>query len=108
MAGDPLTGDDEIPDSSLARERTELAWSRSGLAVAVTIAIIVRRLWPLSDGAAILALALTALGATTWTIAMRLGRRPRAWNNALGSSAFGALTAGTIILAVGAFVVSLI
>ncbi len=41
------TGRPGIADPGLAEERTELAWNRSGLAVAVTVAILFRRLWPL-------------------------------------------------------------
>jgi hypothetical protein len=96
-------------DSGLAHERTELAWNRSGLAVAVTIAIVLRRLWPLHGGTEVLALALIAGGATTWVVGMQLGRR-------VGSAAVGArtlaepagrmLTIGTLTLAIAGLVVS--
>jgi len=57
MDNEESSGDEEARDSGLARERTDLAWNRSGLAVAVTVAIILRRLWPLSGDRAALAVA---------------------------------------------------
>jgi Domain of unknown function (DUF202) len=102
---------DEESDPGLARERTGLAWNRSGLAVAATVAIILRRLWPLSGDRAVLVLALIGAGAAFWVAAMRLGRRGRVGNahgGALGDSTCRALTTGTLILAVGAFIVSFV
>ena len=96
-------------DPGLARERTDLAWNRSGLAVAVTVAIIVRRLWPLSGRKAVLVLALIGAGAAVWVIAMWLGRSVRSRDQvgtALSESTCRALTAGTLLLALGAFMVS--
>jgi uncharacterized membrane protein YidH (DUF202 family) len=103
--------DDEDWDSGLARERTELAWNRTGLAVAVTVAIILRRLWPLSGDRAVLALALIGAGAAFWVVAMRLARGARVRNGgggALGDTTCRVLTAGTLILAVGAGIVSFV
>jgi|SRR5450631_3166229 hypothetical protein len=111
MDGNDRLENDEERDSGLARERTELAWNRSGLAVAVTIAIILRRLWPLSGDRAVLVLALIGAGAALWAVAMRLGRRARVRNGsggALGVSSCRALTTGTLILAVGAFIGSFV
>ena len=107
---DPAQGGD-ARDTGLARERTELAWSRSGLAVAVTVAVTLRRLWPLTGDKSVVALVLIAVGATIWVLGMQLGRRKR-----LGAEAGGAVTAstfrmvciGTLLLAVAAFVVGLI
>jgi len=109
MDGSARPDNDEDSDPGLARERTELAWNRSGLAVAVTVAIILRRLWPLSGDRAILALALIGAGAALWVVATRLGRRARVRSGqggALGESTCLALTIGTLILALGAFIVS--
>ncbi|HEY5098111.1 MAG TPA: DUF202 domain-containing protein [Acidimicrobiales bacterium] len=109
MDGNGRLDDDEEGDPGLARERTDLAWNRSGLAVAVTIAIILRRLWPLSGDRAVLVLALIAAGATLWVVAMRLGRRVRNGSGgALGDATCRALTAGTLILGVGAFIVTFV
>ncbi len=93
----------------LARERTELAWNRSGLAVAVTVAIILRRLWPLSGHKEVVAGLLIASGAIIWVVGVRLGHRGRVGadnRGALSASTFRALTAGTLMLAAAGFVVA--
>jgi hypothetical protein len=98
-------------DAGLARERTELAWSRSGLSVAVTVAVTLRRLWPLTGDKAVAALVLIAVGASVWIVGMQLGRRARLVTDAeggLATSTFRLLTIGTMILALAGFVVGLI
>ncbi len=98
-------------DSGLARERTELAWSRSGLAVAVTVAVTLRRLWPLTGDKAVVALVLIAVGSAVWIVGMQLGRRARFLSDGTGvaaESTFRMLTIGTIILAFAGFVVGLL
>jgi len=95
-------------DPGLARERTELAWSRSGLAVAVTVAIILRRLWPLTGDRAVVALAIIAIGAILWAVGMQLGRRTRLGGgreDALTASSCRMITIGTLVLAGAGFVV---
>jgi hypothetical protein len=106
---DPM-GEDGTQDLGLARERTELAWSRSGLSVAATVAVTLRRLWPLTGDKAVLALALIAVGAIIWGGGMELGRRQRlgAGGGAVSAVTFRMLTIGTIVLAVAAFVVGLL
>ena len=97
--------------AGLARERTELAWSRSGLSVAVTVAVTLRRLWPLTGDKAVVALALIAVGASIWVVGMQLGRRARLVTDidgALATSTFRLLTIGTMILALAGFVVGLV
>jgi predicted permease len=97
-------------DSGLARERTELAWSRSGLAVAVTVAVILRRLWPLSNDKAVLALVTIATGAILWAVGMQLGRHSRRGTNpegALTMSTCRLMTMGTLLLAAAGFAVGL-
>jgi len=101
--------EDEDGDPGLARERTELAWNRSGLAVAVAIAIILRRLWPISSNGAILVLVLIGLGAATWVVAMRVGRSARVrspGSGTLDEPTGRMLMIGTLLLAGGALVVS--
>ncbi len=102
--------EDGTRDLGLARERTELAWSRSGLSVAATVAVTLRRLWPLSGDKAVLALALIAVGAIIWVGGMQLGRRQRLSAEGGGATTltFRMLTIGTLILAVAAFMVGLL
>ncbi len=98
--------EDSVEDRGLARERTDLAWNRSGLAVAVTVAIVLRRLWPLSGNREVLALALIATGAVLWVLGMRLGRltHPRRGEGGLGERSCRLLTMGTLVLAAAGFV----
>ncbi len=93
---DDRDGSDDRAGSGLAgaeirsvRQRTELAWTRSGLAVAVTAAIIVRRLWPLSGDRAVAALAVVAAVAVCWLVAAHLAR------TRLGDVAGGGLSVST-------------
>jgi uncharacterized membrane protein YidH (DUF202 family) len=96
-------------DSGLAVERTDLAWNRSGLAGAVTVAIVLRRLWPLHGDRTVLALALIAGGGALWVVGMRLGRRvgrAAGAERTLGESACRMMAAGTVLLAIAGFIVS--
>lgn len=102
--------DDVGADSGLARERTELAWSRSGLAVAATVAIILRRLWPLTGNKALVALVIIAIGAALWVVGMQLGRRTSRsieGNNAFTISSCRMITIGTLVLAGAGFTVGI-
>jgi uncharacterized membrane protein YidH (DUF202 family) len=105
--GDPeYEGDASHP--GLARERTELAWSRSGLSVAVTVAVTLRRLWPLTGDKEVVALILIAVGAVIWVLGMQFGRRRRLGPEAaVTASTLQMLTIGTLILAAAAFIVGL-
>jgi hypothetical protein len=97
--------------TGLAHERTELAWNRSGLAVAVTIAIVLRRLWPLHGGTEVVGLALIAGGAATWVVGMQLGRRvgsAAVGQRTLGRSACRLLTIGTFTLAIAGLVIGVL
>jgi hypothetical protein len=108
---DPVPERGGTGDPGLAKERTELAWSRSGLSVAVTVAVTLRRLWPLSGDEAVVALVLIAIGAIIWVLGMQLGRRGRFGvgpGGAASASTLRMLTIGTLILAIAAFVVGLI
>lgn len=98
-------------DPGLARERTELAWSRSGLSAAVTVAVTLRRLWPLTGDKAVIALVLIAGGAIIWVVGMQVGRRKRVDaepDGVLTASTCRMVTIGTLVLAAAAFVVGLI
>jgi hypothetical protein len=97
-------------DPGLARERTELAWSRLGLSVAVTVAVTLRRLWPVAGDKAIVALVLIAIGGVIWVLGMQLGRRKRLSAEAsvaVAASTCRMVTIGTLVLATAAFVVGL-
>jgi uncharacterized membrane protein YidH (DUF202 family) len=92
----------EYADRSLAAERTQLAWNRSGLAVVVVVAIMVRRLWPLGSSSAFALLVVVAAGSLAWAAGMLLVRGagdqsgiPRL----MGTTACRMLTAGTLALA---------
>jgi uncharacterized membrane protein YidH (DUF202 family) len=104
---------DDVPGGlsaeKLAEERTELAWSRSGLAVLATVAITIRHLWPLSGDRSVLVLALIAAGALIWVMAMRLGKRARfgADDGSLGLSTCRLLTVGTLTLALAGAVTAI-
>jgi uncharacterized membrane protein YidH (DUF202 family) len=101
-------GGGNIP--GLARERTELAWSRSGLSVAVTVAVALRRLWPLTGDKGIVALVLIAIGGIVWVLGMQLGLRRKLGSEngvVLTASASRMVTIGTLILAAAAFGVGL-
>jgi hypothetical protein len=77
----------------------------------VTVAVTLRRLWPLTGDKSVVALVLIAVGAIIWVLGMQIGRRRR-----LGAEVGGAITAstfrmvsiGTLILAAAGFVVGLI
>ncbi len=98
-------------DSGLAVERTLLARNRSGLAVTVTVVIVLRRLWPLHGDRGVVALGLIAVGAATWAAGMRIAYRSgmsAGSQPALSRPAGRMLTIGTVALALAAFVAGLL
>jgi uncharacterized membrane protein YidH (DUF202 family) len=96
------------PHRGLARERTILAWNRSGLAATVCIAVLLRHLSPLSATGEAVALVLIAASAILWAAALlsfTLSQRdPRAL---IRPHAFFLLTVATLILAIVAFALGL-
>jgi uncharacterized membrane protein YidH (DUF202 family) len=101
----------EDTGGGLAGERTALAWNRSGLAVVVCVAVLLRHLWPLHGVDEDLALALTAAAATGWAVALLLltrSGRSRGEHVPQGPRIFRLVTAGTIVLAVAGFVLALV
>jgi uncharacterized membrane protein YidH (DUF202 family) len=103
--------DGEGADSGLARERTQLAWNRSGLAVLAAVTVTVRRLWPIRGDKAVLALALIAVGAVAWALSMRLslrGQPDSRPHRGIRPSTARLLTLGTLALAAAAFLVGLL
>jgi len=98
-------------DPGLAAERTGLAWNRSGLAMVVAVAIILRRLWPLEGYKSIVAMVLVAVGAIAWALGMFLARRERpgtGGGSALKVSTCRMLTVGTLVLAAAGFLLGLV
>jgi len=89
-------------ERGLARERTALAWNRSGLAVVVCIAVLLRHLWPLRGGSEYVAVALVATAAVLWAIVLLVfshaqSRDPE--GGVLAPRVFVLMTAGTLTLA---------
>ena len=65
-----MSADEEPRDPGLARERTILAWNRSGLAIIVCIAVVLRHLWPLNGTDESVALGIIAAAAIIWALAL--------------------------------------
>ena len=99
-------------DEPLAGERTDLAWTRSGIAVAVCIGVLLRRVWPLDRTDHLLAVGLIGLGALAWATALLLARRisrtTHAGRDVMDSHTLRLLSGGTFVLAVGAFLLGLL
>lgn len=100
----------EPVDGGLAHERTELAWNRSGLAVAACIAVILRRIWPLQGTDQIVALACISAGALVWAVALAAGsvvsRRAARERGRLSQWRACAITGGTLAIALTALVLA--
>jgi uncharacterized membrane protein YidH (DUF202 family) len=96
------------PDEPLAGERTDLAWTRSGIAFAVCLAVLLRRVWPLDRTDHILALALVASGAIVWAVGLLLARRVARTTHhgreVMDASTLRLISTGTFVLGVAAFV----
>jgi hypothetical protein len=97
----------EERDTALFRERTELAWSRSGLAFVVAAAVLLRRLWPLRGAHQVVAVTCISIGAMCWVLVIAWGRlsaeRAGTSRQPLNERRARAMTASTIALAVAAF-----
>ena len=99
----------EAPDKGLARERTALAWNRSGLAVVVCLAVLVRHIWPIEGKGRDVAVGLIAAAAVAWSIALLAFTRTGADRDRLtflGARRFGLMTGGTLLLAIGGFLLA--
>ena len=91
------------PDVGLAGERTVLAWNRSGLAVVVCVAVLLRHVWPLQGTDQEVALGLIGAAVIVWTVVfavLTLSRARRGPYVPHGASVFRLITAGTLLLAV--------
>jgi uncharacterized membrane protein YidH (DUF202 family) len=104
--------DPDPVDHGLARERTDLAWNRSGLAVVVCIAVLLRHIWPLRGTDQKVALACISAGAFAWALALSVGRT--LWGKAhserrrLSSRRALVITVGTLALALAALALAFI
>jgi uncharacterized membrane protein YidH (DUF202 family) len=96
-------------DPGLAGERTALAWNRSGLAVVVCVAALLRHVWPLRGADQEVALGLIAGAVVVWAIVLAVltrWSRPRGTLAPHSEHAFTLMTAATLLLAVVGFVAS--
>jgi uncharacterized membrane protein YidH (DUF202 family) len=98
-------------DEPLAGERTDLAWTRSGIAFAVCVAIVLRRVWPLDESGDLLAVGLVGVGAMAWAVglvvARRVARTTHGGRDVMDARTLRTITAGTFVLALGAFVLGM-
>jgi len=101
----------EQADKAFAGERTILAWNRSGLAAVVCIAVLLRHTWPLRGTGQDAPLGLIAAAAIAWAggfLASTASNAHRGRDVVLGPTIFRLMTAGTVVLAVVAFVLGLL
>jgi uncharacterized membrane protein YidH (DUF202 family) len=97
--------------SGAAQERTLLSWNRSGLAVLVCIAVLLRHLWPLEGASQIVALIVIAVASIVWGLALLAFTRAgaeRDENVQLTRNVFRLMTVGTVMLAFVGFVLSIV
>jgi uncharacterized membrane protein YidH (DUF202 family) len=102
--GDPL-------NKGLARERTALAWNRSGLALIVCAAIVARRLWPLSSAQQLVVLGMIAGAVIVWAVALFVlrAREDEGTDRAArGRTGLMLMTVATELLAAGAIALTLV
>lgn len=103
----PMVTPPNPSEPGLAGERTVLAWNRSGLAVVVCVAVLVRHVWPLRGPDQEVALGLIAGAVVVWAIVLAVltisagHRDPAAPHDA---NVFRLMTAATLLLAVVGFV----
>ena len=97
-----MAGTEGPGGSGLARERTVLAWNRSGLAAVVCIAVLLRHLWPLEGVGGYVALAVIAAAAIVWAVsllAITSSSANRPDEALFGERVFRLMTVGTVMLA---------
>jgi uncharacterized membrane protein YidH (DUF202 family) len=95
--------------SGLARERTVLAWNRSGLALVVCTAVLLRHIWPIEGAGDLVALAAIAVATIVWAVGLlsfTTSTSSRDQGSLVGERVFRLMTAGTLLLALGGFVLA--
>jgi uncharacterized membrane protein YidH (DUF202 family) len=104
--------DPDPVDHGLTRERTDLAWNRSGLAFVVCVAVLLRHVWPLRGTDQFVALACISVAAVAWALALSVGRtlwrRTRGDHRHLSTRRAAVITAGTVALALAAMALALL
>jgi len=108
---EPMRGLDGEWDESLAPERTQLAWSRTGLAMVVAVGVLARRVYTLNGTADIVGLVMVVAGTLIWMIGMRESRRLEVAmepHGMTGRLPFRLITAGTVLVALGGLVFGLL
>ncbi len=101
----------EHPARGLARERTVLAWNRSGLAAVVCIAVLLRNLPPIRSTGQEIALGLIAASAIVWAgalLALSLAGADRERSNLFEPRVFFWMTVATLILALAGFLLAVL
>ena len=101
----------EAWDEGLAPQRTQLAWGRSGLAMAVAIAVLARRASAVGGPFEVAALVFVVLGGLLWMVGMRESRDNHLHlspHGLTGVRGFGLVTLGTLLLAIGAMVFGMV
>jgi Domain of unknown function (DUF202) len=105
----PVAPEHEPVSGGAFRERTALAWNRSGLAVVVCVAVLLRHLWPLRGAGGDVALGLVAAAAMVWAMILltfTTSGVARAHFGHRGTNVFWLMTVGTVILAAVGFVLA--
>jgi uncharacterized membrane protein YidH (DUF202 family) len=90
------------PEAGLAGERTALAWNRSGLAVVVCVAVLLRHVWPLQGIDDEIALGCIAGAVIIWCVVLATLTLSRGKPGSFvprGANVFRLVTAGTLLLA---------
>ena len=109
-SGDPVVVA-EAWDEGLAPQRTQLAWGRTGLAMAAAIAVMARRAWAVGGTFEVAALVFVGLGGLLWIVGMRESRddhRHTSPRGLTGARGFGLITLGTLLVAIGAAVLGIL
>ena len=104
-----MTTSPDPPDAGLAAERTVLAWNRSGLAVVVCVAVLLRHVWPLRGTDHEVALGLIGAAVIVWSVifaVLTLSRGKPGPAVTHAETVFRLITAGTLLLALVGVVAS--